>query len=89
MERYANRYDHSPDFHFAAGNAYLDKALRDPGQAAQRWLPLAVQAWQRCLAIGDQPELEGSVQGRGSFLADHNLEVVSRLMGEHKLALAM
>jgi glycosyltransferase involved in cell wall biosynthesis len=89
MERYANRYDHSPDFHFAAGNAYLDKALRDPGQAAQRWLPLAVQAWQHCLAIGDQPELEGSVQGRGSFLADHNLEVVSRLMGEHKLALAM
>jgi tetratricopeptide (TPR) repeat protein len=82
IERYASRYDHSPDFHFVAGNAYLDKALRHPEQAAQRWLPQAVLAWQRCLAIGDQPELEGSMQGRGSFLAAFNLQVVFEQLGE-------
>jgi glycosyltransferase involved in cell wall biosynthesis len=82
IERFASGYDHSPDFHFAAGNAYLDKGLRDPGQAVQRWLPQAVLAWQRCLAIGDQPELEGSMQGRGSFLAAFNLHVVFEQLGE-------
>jgi hypothetical protein len=28
---------------------------------------------QRCLAIGERPDLNGSVAGRGSWLAAHNL----------------
>jgi hypothetical protein len=41
-----------------------------------------VQSWQRCLEIGDQPELEGSMQGRGSFLAALNLQVVCSQLGD-------
>jgi len=37
---------------------------------------LAETAWERCLAIGERPELEGSVEGRGSHLARHNLDVL-------------
>jgi len=82
IEQWAGRYQHSPDFHFAAGNAFLDKGLSDPARALQSWLPQAVQAWQRCLSIGDQPELEGSMLGRGSFLAAFNLGVVFGVIGD-------
>lgn len=66
----------SPDFFFVVGNLALEQALADPGQAIEQWLPLAVGAWERCLEIGERPDLEGSVHGRGSHLALHNLEVV-------------
>jgi tetratricopeptide (TPR) repeat protein len=86
IEQWASRYPHSPDFHFAAGNAYLNKGVSDPAQALQVWLPRAVQSWQRCLEIGDQPELEGSMRGRGSFLAAFNLKVVFELLGDGQQA---
>ncbi len=66
----------SPDFFFVLGNLLLDRALSEPGQAIDHWLPLAQSAWERCLAIGERPELEGSVQGRGSHLARHNLDMM-------------
>lgn len=66
----------SPDFHFTLGNLLLDRAMGDPAQASDHWLPLAMQAWERCLEIGERPDLEGSVRGRGSHLAQHNLDVV-------------
>lgn len=72
MERFAQ----SPDFFFTLGNLLLDRAMADPSQAVDHWLPLAVSAWERCLEIGERPDLEGSVIGRGSHLAQHNLDVV-------------
>jgi len=75
-EREMPTYTDSPDFFFVLGNLLLDRALGDPDQAVAHWLPLAVAAWERCLDIGERPELEGSVHGRGSQLAQHNLEVV-------------
>lgn len=66
----------SPDFFFVLGNLLLDQAMADPAQAIARWLPLAVSAWERCLEIGERPELEGTVAGRGSHLARHNLAIV-------------
>jgi hypothetical protein len=66
----------SPDFFFVVGNLALDRALGDPLQAIDEWLPLAKSAWERCLEIGDRPDLEGSVHGRGSYLARHNLHVL-------------
>jgi glycosyltransferase involved in cell wall biosynthesis len=71
----------SPDFFFVAGNLALDKAMADPAAALDQWLPLAVSCWERCLEIGERPELEGSVQGRGSHLAQHNLEVIRSQVG--------
>jgi len=70
----------SPDFYFTLGNLALDRAMADPAQAIDNWLPLAVSAWERCLEIGERPELEGSVHGRGSHLAQHNLDVVRQQM---------
>ena len=75
-------YDNSPDFHFIEGNALLDKAVQDPAQAVATWLPQALAAWQRCLQIGEQPGLDGAIHGRGSFLAQHNIQVVQSLMRE-------
>jgi len=66
----------SPDFFFEVGCLALDRAAETPARALDTWLPLAVSAWERCLAIGERPDLEGSVRGRGSDLAQHNLSVL-------------
>jgi len=75
-ERERAAWAQSPDFFFVLGNLLLDRAVSDPAGAIGRWLPMAAAAWQRCLEIGERPELEGSVDGRGSDLARHNLDVV-------------
>jgi tetratricopeptide (TPR) repeat protein len=70
------RWQDSPDFFFVLGNLLVERAMADPAQAVGQWLPLAGTAWERCLEIGERPELEGSVRGRGSDLARHNLDVM-------------
>ena len=75
------KWQESPDFFFVLGNLALDRALADPAEAIGHWLPLAASAWERCLAIGERPELEGSVEGRGSHLAQHNLAVLRAQLG--------
>ena len=72
----------SPDYFFALGNLFLDKAVQNPEQALEQWLPNAKDAWRRCLDIGERPELEGGIVGRGSFLAAHNLAVLHEEMGD-------
>ena len=70
----------SPDFHFALGDLLLDWATSDPARGAEL-LPMAQSAWTRCLEIGERPDLSGSVQGRGSYLAAHNLAVILECLG--------
>ena len=70
------RWADSPDFFFVLGDLLLERAMTDPVHAVGQWLPLAESAWERCLAIGERPELEGSVHGRGSHLAAHNLAML-------------
>ncbi|MDO7841280.1 glycosyltransferase family 2 protein [Sphingomonas sp. CA1-15] len=70
------RWPDSPDLFFVVGNLLLDRAISDPAQAIETWLPLATGAWERCLEIGERPDLEGSVAGRGSHLARRNLDMV-------------
>ena len=78
MQRWVN----SPDVFFVLGNLAIEKAKADPANALSEWIPLAVSAWQRCLEIGEQPALEGSVRGRGSHLAQQNLDAIqSQLSG--------
>ncbi|KQN26605.1 family 2 glycosyl transferase [Sphingomonas sp. Leaf33] len=76
-------WQHSPDFFFVLGNLMLDRAVADTAQAIGEWLPLAQGAWERCLAIGEQPLLEGSVAGRGSHLARHNLSLIAPMLRAH------
>ena len=71
---------HSPDFHFAFGDLLLDFALAEPHRSPQL-LPMIEASWMRCLELGEVPNLEGAVEGRGSFLAAHNLAVYHQLLG--------
>lgn len=66
----------SPDFFFVLGNLLREQAIADPGRAVDQWLPLAQSAWERCLTIGERPDLEGSMHGCGSHLARHNLDAL-------------
>lgn len=83
---------HSPDFFFALGDVLLDWATRQPAWA-ERLLPTLESAWLRCLALGERPDLEGAVAGRGSHLAATNLALLYELLGrtpeaEHMRSLA-
>ena len=71
----------SPDFHFAVGDLYLQCAMADPARAVSELLPVAEAAWKTCLEIGEQPHLDGSVRGRGSFMAAHNLATLYETFG--------
>ncbi|MDP1649954.1 MAG: hypothetical protein Q8M01_17380 [Rubrivivax sp.] len=54
-----------PDFFFAVGDLLLDLAAEQP-QHADVLLPMSEDAWRRCLAPGERPELPETVPGRGS-----------------------
>jgi glycosyltransferase involved in cell wall biosynthesis len=73
-------WTHSPDFHFALGDLLLDCALAEPQRAGQL-LPRIEASWLRCLELGEVPELDGAIAGRGSFLAAHNLAVFHEQLG--------
>lgn len=70
------------DFQFTLGDLCLDAAVAHPQDAVGHWLLLAEAAWLRCLELGDHPEQDGSVAGRGSFLAAHNLHVIYSGLGD-------
>jgi hypothetical protein len=78
----------SPDFWFALGDLLLDWATEEPARAAEL-LPMIESAWQRCLEIGERPDLEGAVAGRGSSLAARNLVVLFEGTGRPDEAAAM
>jgi tetratricopeptide (TPR) repeat protein len=82
------RWDGSPDFHFALGDLLLDWAAEAPGHAEQL-LPLIEASWRRCLTLGEHPEHEGAVAGRGSHLAAHNLALLYDTLGQSQHAAAM
>ncbi|MEW6706706.1 MAG: glycosyltransferase [Pseudomonadota bacterium] len=79
-EREMPRWSRSPDFYFALGDLLLDWAAEEPARAAEL-LPLIEASWQRCLAIGENPALEGAVAGRGSHLAAYNLALLRQHLG--------
>ncbi|ALK98507.1 hypothetical protein AB595_06210 [Massilia sp. WF1] len=74
-------WQHSPDYYFALGDLLLDWTVHNPA-AADELLPMVEASFLRCLEIGDQPELDGSVHGRGSHLAAHNLAVLYEGLGD-------
>lgn len=70
-----SNWQHSADFFFTLGDVLLSQAVNNPTEA-DTWLPMVESCWRRCLQIGDNPNLEGSVHGRGSHLAELNLKVL-------------
>jgi hypothetical protein len=45
-------------------------------------MPMIESSWLRALDIGENPALQDTVQGRGSFLAAHNLAVLYDGLGD-------
>lgn len=81
-----DRWPASPDFYFALGDLYLECANLAPDRALADFLPIVESSWKRCLEIGEQPALDGSVPGRGSHMAAHNLAVFYETLGQKALA---
>ena len=77
----------SPDFYYVVGDLYLEASSQDPERAVNDWLPVVEQAWKRCLEIGERPDLDGAVTGRGGHLAAHNLAVFYETVGHPALAI--
>jgi len=75
----------SPDFWFTLGDLLLDWAAHEPARGAEL-VPMIEAVWQRAVAIGERPDLPDSVQGRGSFLAAHNLAVLYEGLGDRQRA---
>ena len=75
-------WQHSPDFFFVLGDLLLDWANLNPATAFEELLPIVESSWLKCLELGDQPMLTGSVMGRGSHLAAHNLAVLYAGLGD-------
>ncbi|MBC9033540.1 glycosyltransferase family 2 protein [Sphingomonas sp. JC676] len=71
----------SPDFFFAVADLYLEWAGRNPAIAMDELLPVVEGAWKRCLQIGERPDLDGSVEGCGSYLAAGNLAMFYEKLG--------
>lgn len=75
----------SADFYFVVGDVLLDHAIAHP-DAAEQLLPMIESSWMQCLALGDTVGLEGAVQGRGSYLAAHNLAAFHLSLGHAEQA---
>jgi tetratricopeptide (TPR) repeat protein len=71
----------SPDFYFALGDLYLECAVQAPDRAAKEFLPVVESAWKRCIDIGERPDLDAAVPGRGSHMAAHNLAALYESLG--------
>ncbi len=76
----------SPDFYFVVGDLYLEAASRQPDRALDHFLPVVEQAWKRCLEIGERPDLDGAVAGRGGVMAAYNLAVFYETLGQAEQA---
>ena len=77
----------SPDFYFTLGDLLLDTAVARPERAAEL-VPMIEASWLRALDIGEQPQLQDTVHGRGSFLAAHNLAALHASFGDEASAAA-
>ena len=63
------------------GDLYLEWASRHPDRAVKDYLPIVEYAWKKCLEIGERDDLEGSVAGRGGYMAAHNLALMFTTFG--------
>jgi glycosyltransferase involved in cell wall biosynthesis len=85
-DREVAQWSASPDFYFAVGDLYLECVSQAPDRALTDFLPVVESAWKRCLEIGERPDLDGAVAGRGGRMAAHNLAVFYETLGRRELA---
>lgn len=79
-------WPNSPDFFFTVGDLYLELAIHNPNMAMAKLLPVVEFCWKKCLEIGERDDLDGTVRGRGSYMAAHNLSTFYRTLGDKQNA---
>lgn len=67
------------DFYFSCGLFFMELAIAKPNEALT-WLDLMKDCYLKALALGDT----GNLQGSGSYLAEHNLELYYSLIKSFK-----
>jgi len=80
--KFMRRFDESPDFYFVLADLLIEVAMvTDDTEQKQQYLQMMQSCWQKCIAIGERPELCGAVSGRGSYLAQQNLDNFHAIFG--------
>lgn len=79
------RCEESTDFWFVLGGFFLELITDDPALAPE-FLPRIEECYLRCLELGEQPKVTGSMRGRGSFLAARNLYALYAATGDAERA---
>jgi glycosyltransferase involved in cell wall biosynthesis len=70
----------SPDFFYVLAHLMVSLAKKHPGRARDEWLPMAKISLMFCLKLGDAPDIEGSISGRGSHFAAGDLTKINLLL---------
>jgi len=68
----------SPDFFYQVGILMTEASDKYSEQALSQWLPMAEQAFLRCMAIGDRLDFDDSTRGVGSYFAAERLADIHR-----------
>ncbi|MET1755056.1 glycosyltransferase family 2 protein [Novosphingobium sp. RD2P27] len=76
-----DNWEDVPDFFFAVAELYLEWASLNPEIAQDLLLPVVEGAWLKCIEIGEQPHLNCSVEGSGSYRAAYNLSNFYKILG--------
>jgi glycosyltransferase involved in cell wall biosynthesis len=68
----------SPDFFYLLAHLNISLARKNPEQALGKYLPMARLSLQFCLNLGERPDIEGAVFGRGSHAASELLALIDQ-----------
>jgi glycosyltransferase involved in cell wall biosynthesis len=82
VDREFQNWPQSPDFFFVVGDLYLELGIHNPEMAMEKLLPVVEFCWKKCLEIGERDDLDGTVRGRGSYMAAHNLATFYKTLGD-------
>ena len=72
----------SPDFFFVLAHIMMSLASIQTHRARDEWLPMARISLLFALKIGEAPEIEGSVSGRGTHLAASVLAALDQTLAQ-------
>jgi tetratricopeptide (TPR) repeat protein len=73
------------DFWFVLGGFFFELVSARPALAIE-FMPRIEECYLRCLELGEQPQANGALRGRGSFLAARNLYAFYTATGDAERA---
>lgn len=79
------QYASAVDFWFVLGGFFFELVSARPALATE-FMPRIEECYLRCLELGEQPQANGALRGRGSFLAARNLYAFYTATGDAERA---